>query len=102
MTREQVIERVLGHIQNGWIEWFAQAAPTDRDAADRIRHVMGISGYYGPAGTWRAGPKGVTYAPPGDPNAMPRPEDGYPLITWLEIARAARGSGEQLVLGVGR
>lgn len=98
MTPGHVIDLVLGHTANDYIPRQCKAAHTDADAAAFLKRHLIPSGYCGPAGAWRADRKGVAYAQPGDPNPMPRLEDGYPLITWLEIARTARRSGQQLTL----
>lgn len=98
MTRAQAIERCLDHFAHNHLVRISRAASSDAEAARLLEGAICAGGYRGPDGWWssiRAGGGGIAY---GDRDATFDDPDG--IVTWLDLARGARGAGEQLALDI--
>lgn len=100
MTREQAINRFLGHISNGFLRRVAREADTNADAASSLKMHVPAGGYHGPDGWWstlgvNVKGRGIAY---GTPDTSYDEPTG--LITWRELAKHARTDAEQLTLEV--
>lgn len=91
MTRDQVIDRVLGHTAGDFVGRQCRAAPTEADAVAFLRAHLIPSGYIGSDGAWHGQRVGVAYTGP-DGAVLPTVETGAAVVPWIEIARAARGA----------
>ena len=98
MNREEAIEGFLGHVSGEYLRRLAEGARSDREAADRLKAHASACGMHDGDGWWTvlAGDgRGVAY---GDRGTTWDEPDG--VVTWLEIARSARGAAEQLTMGL--
>lgn len=96
--RQCVIDLVLGHIANDFLRRSCRMRDTDSEAAYWLKAYI-HGGFAGHEVTWAAHPKGVVYGRSREVGARPSPgDDGAHLLTWIEVARAARADTEQLAL----
>ena len=97
MTRDRATQLFLRHIANDYLCRVARGPATEAEAADSLKMHASSGGYYGSDGWWStlpAGGKGIAY---GSGSLMDEP-DG--VITWMELARAARTDVEQMALAM--
>jgi hypothetical protein len=85
--RKQVIEQVLGAVENRWIErCIRRAAEAGEDPVKAARQAAGTMGYHGRDLSWNTTAKGI------EVKTQPLLNEAQFVIPWREVAETALGT----------